>query len=57
MERIIGKYTQGLPGPLLVCIGGMHGNERAGIRAIDLILKMLEVEPILILFLGGILLV
>ena len=46
MERIIGKYTQGLPGPLLVCIGGMHGNERAGIRAIDLILKMLEVEPI-----------
>jgi len=27
-------------------VGGIHGNEVAGIKAIDLVLKMLEVEPI-----------
>lgn len=31
---------------MLICIGGMHGNEPAGVMAVDLILKMLEVEPI-----------
>lgn len=44
MDRIIGEYTQDLPGPLFICIGGMHGNERAGIRAIDLVLRMLKTE-------------
>lgn len=46
MERIIGKYQGVTKGPLLICIGGMHGNEPAGVRAIDLMSKMLEVEPI-----------
>lgn len=31
---------------MLVCIGAMHGNEKAGLRAISLMSKMLEVEPI-----------
>ena len=31
---------------MLICLGGIHGNEPAGVIAIDLILKMLEVEPI-----------
>jgi succinylglutamate desuccinylase len=45
-RRIIGKYEGEQRGPLLVLFGGMHGNERAGVKAIDLMIKMLEVEPI-----------
>ncbi|NNF36038.1 MAG: hypothetical protein HKN68_18155 [Saprospiraceae bacterium] len=45
-ERIIGRYEGEKGGPLLVVLGGMHGNEPAGIKAIDLMCKMLEVEPI-----------
>ena len=44
-DRIIGKYKGKDEGPLLVVLGGMHGNEPAGINAIDLMSKMLEVEP------------
>lgn len=46
MERIIGTYSEGKKGPLLLVIGGIHGNEPAGIKAIDLVSKMLEVEHI-----------
>ncbi len=46
VERIIGRYDEGVKGPLVICIGGIHGNEKAGITAIDLMLKMLEVEHI-----------
>jgi len=45
-KRIIGKYGGENRGPLLICMAGIHGNETAGIKAIDLMLKMLEVEPI-----------
>ena len=45
-ERIISKYIGHNPGPLLIVFGGMHGNEPAGIEAIDLMSKMLVVEPI-----------
>lgn len=44
-ERIIGRYTGTEPGPLLICLGGVHGNEPAGIQALELIFRMLEVEP------------
>ncbi len=46
MQRLIGRYTGPDRGPLLICFGGMHGNEPAGIMALDLMFKMLEVEPI-----------
>ena len=46
VERIIGQYTGAERGPLLICFGGMHGNEPAGVEALDLMFKMLEVEPI-----------
>jgi len=46
MGRIIGRHIGEEDGPLLVLIGAMHGNEPAGVRAIELLLKMLEVEPI-----------
>ena len=45
-SRIIGRYEGELRGPMLVCIGAIHGNEKAGLRAISLMAKMLEVEPI-----------
>ena len=45
-KRIIGKYTGEDRGPLLICLAGMHGNEPAGIQALELMFKMLEVEPI-----------
>lgn len=46
MNRIIGQYTEKRPGPLILLIAGMHGNEHAGIEAAKLIFKMLEVEHI-----------
>jgi len=45
-ERIIGRYSGQKKGPLLIVIGAMHGNEPAGVEAINLMIKMLEVEPI-----------
>ncbi len=45
-ERVIGRYTGDEKGPLLIVFGAMHGNEPAGVKAMDLMLKMLEVEPI-----------
>lgn len=46
MERIIGKYTGAEKGPLLICLAGMHGNEPAGIEALEYLFQMLEIEPI-----------
>ncbi len=46
MNRVIGKFKGTEPGPLLVITAAMHGNEPAGVRALDLLFKMLEVEPI-----------
>ncbi len=45
-DRIIVDYKGEGKGPLLVVFGAMHGNEPAGVRAIELMGKMLEVEPI-----------
>lgn len=43
-ERIIGSFEGRQHGPLLICIGGMHGNEHAGIEAIEEVLRLLEEE-------------
>lgn len=45
-SRLIGSYDNGIKGPLVICFGAMHGNEPAGVRAIELVLKMLDVEHI-----------
>jgi succinylglutamate desuccinylase len=45
-RRIIGQYQGKKKGPLLICLAGMHGNEPAGIQALDILFKMMEVEPI-----------
>jgi len=44
-ERIIGRYSGNDKGTLLICVGGMHGNEPAGVEALVAMFKMLEVEP------------
>lgn len=43
-SRIIDRYEGTEPGPLLICIGGMHGNELAGILAIKEVFRLLEIE-------------
>jgi succinylglutamate desuccinylase len=44
-DRIIGRYEGSAPGPLLICIGGMHGNEPAGVAAIEEVFHLLHNEP------------
>lgn len=46
LSRIIGVYEGQKRGPLLIAFGGMHGNEPSGVQALELVFKMLEVEPI-----------
>ena len=46
LKRIIGRHEGNEKGPLLICFGAMHGNEPAGVEALRLMIKMLEVEPI-----------
>jgi succinylglutamate desuccinylase len=44
-ERIIGRYAGNEAGPLLICIGAMHGNEPSGVRAIEEVCRLLAQEP------------
>jgi len=44
-SRILGKYTQNKTGPLLIALGAMHGNEPAGVIAIQELLQLLQNEP------------
>lgn len=45
-SRVIARYKGHRRGPLLIVLGGIHGNEKAGAKAIRLVKKMLDVEPI-----------
>lgn len=46
MERIIGTYTGAEGGALVLVFGAVHGNEPAGVRALQEIFSMLEREPV-----------
>lgn len=46
-SRIIGQFSGAQPGPLLIVLGGIHGNEPAGVNAIETVLQLLEREAIL----------
>lgn len=46
LKRVVGTYTQNKPGPLFICTAGLHGNEWAGLKAMELLLGVLEDEPI-----------
>ncbi len=41
-ERLIGHYTAGRPGPTLVIVAGVHGNEPAGLEAQRRVLDSLQ---------------
>jgi succinylglutamate desuccinylase len=45
MDRIIGQYSGSAKGPLLICFGGIHGNEPAGVEALETVFAMLRDEP------------
>ena len=44
LGRVIGRYESEIEGPLLICLGGIHGNEPAGVRAIQIVTTLLENE-------------
>lgn len=41
-KRVIGEYSKGIPGPTLVCFGGVHGNEPSGVIAIEKVFQTLQ---------------
>lgn len=45
MDRIIGRYTGAEKGPLIIAFGAMHGNEPAGVKALEAMITALENEP------------
>ena len=45
-SRCIGRFDGDERGPLLIAIGGMHGNETAGVFAIERLLEMLLFERV-----------
>jgi succinylglutamate desuccinylase len=46
-KRLIGSFEGEEKGPLMICIAGMHGNEPAGVQALESIFYLLEMEPAL----------
>lgn len=45
-DRLIGRYGGDPDGPLLLCVGGLHGNEPAGVHALRRVLATLsETRP------------
>jgi succinylglutamate desuccinylase len=34
-EHVIGRFVGSEPGPLVLCVGGLHGNEPSGVDALD----------------------
>ncbi len=44
-ERIIGRYEGDKRGPLYIALGGVHGNEPAGVKALEIIFELLHKEP------------
>jgi succinylglutamate desuccinylase len=42
MNRIIGRHIGTAPGPFVVVFAALHGNEPAGVRALEKVLQMLE---------------
>ncbi|MHA7056303.1 succinylglutamate desuccinylase [Aquimarina sp. M1] len=44
LKRIIGSYSTGNPGPLLVISAGVHGNEPSGVQAFENVMVVLHKE-------------
>ena len=44
-QRIINRYDGHEHGALFIALGGMHGNEPAGVKAVETVFEMLAQEP------------
>jgi len=44
VERVLGRYETGTPGPTLIVLGGLHGNEPSGVHAARRVLERLQQE-------------
>jgi succinylglutamate desuccinylase len=42
MERILGRIEGDMPGPLIICIGALHGNEQIGLHAFRNVLSAIQ---------------
>ena len=42
MNRLLGVHESGIQGPLLVLIGGVHGNESTGVKAIQKVFQSIK---------------
>jgi len=45
-RRDLGTWDQGLPGPTLLVLAGIHGNEPAGVLAVQRVLEATQVRGI-----------
>lgn len=45
IARVIGRVTSTEPGPTLICIAAVHGNEPAGLKALENVFARLERRP------------
>ncbi len=45
MKRLIGRYTGSRPGALVVVTAALHGNEPAGVLALEEVFRLLAQEP------------
>lgn len=41
-DRVIGHYRGSAPGPTLIAVGGLHGNEPAGVAALERVIEFLN---------------
>lgn len=46
LQRVIGRFEGTEKGPLLICFGGLHGNETAGVKALQMLLQLLDAETL-----------
>ncbi len=45
MKRLIGRYTGNEPGALVIVTAAIHGNEPAGVHALEEVFRLLALEP------------
>lgn len=46
LRRVIGRVTGAQPGPTLLCVAGLHGNEPAGVLALERVFAELARQPV-----------
>lgn len=46
IQRIIGQHSQGRPGPLLIVLSGIHGNEPSGVLGLAAVVERLRAEDL-----------